>query len=348
MTAPFIVFSLPRSRSAWIARFLSYGERRCGHDIATECASLDEFTSRLRGEYAGTAETGAVVGWRSLRRRIPDARIAVVRRPVHEVYQSLSRFGLGYQVLMDELIKRDAMLNELACVPGVKSFSFAELNGIEACRALFEHCLGETFDWEWWEGLAVVNIQVDVPERLRFLEANRDRIEALKREATEEGNPSVVIGPESWDSVWPEIDALFAEHFSEVEGDLSDNRPYRLDEPAMCQMSTTGVLRITTARVDGVLAGYCMWQVMPDVESAGMLIATHGPWFVRKNYAHLMLGSKLFDASIEGLRSIGVKNAFPHHRLQGRGAKLGAFFRRRGAIETQRTYSLWLGERRHA
>jgi hypothetical protein len=349
MTAPFIVFSLPRSRSAWIARFLSYGGRRCGHDLATECASLDEFTSRLRGEYAGTAETGAVVGWHALRRRLPDAKIAVVRRPVGEVYNSLARFGVASQVLAAELLERDAMLKEMAHVRGVKSFTFAQLNGIEACRALFEHCLGEPFDWEWWESLAGVNVQVDVAERLRFLEANRERIEAIKRAAIEEGRtPQVVIGPEPWDAVWPEIDALFAEHFSEVEGELAANRPYKLDEPAMRGMSVAGMLRIVTARVDGVLVGYCMWQVTRDVESAGMLIAQHGPWFVRKGYAHLMLGPKLFDASIADLRAIGVRNAFPHHRLQGRGAKLGAFFRRRGAVETQRTYSLWLGEPQHA
>ena len=345
MTEPFIVFSLPRSRSAWTARFLSYGERRCRHDLATECASLGEFTDRLRGEYAGTVETGAVIGWRALRRHLPDARIAVIRRPIPEVYASLTRFGLGGSDLMNELIQRDGMLDELANVHGVQSFTFASFNSIESCRELFEYCLGEPFDWEWWEGLAGVNIQVDVPERLRFLEANRERIEAIKREAAEEGRaPRIVIGPEPWDSVWPAIDTLFAEHFNEVEGELAENRPYKLDEPLMRSMAVAGMLRIVTARIDGVLAGYCMWQVSPDVESAGMLIAQHGPWFVRKGYANLMLGPKLFDASIADLRAIGVKNAFPHHRLQGRGAKLGAFFRRRGAVETQRTYSLWLGE----
>ena len=351
MAAPFIVFSLPRSRSAWIARFLSYGGRRCGHDLATECASLDELTGRFRGEYAGTAETGAVIGWRALRRRLPDARIDVVRSPVGYIHASLSRFGLGSQALMDELIKRDAMLDELARVPGVKSFTFAQLNGIEACRALFEHCLGVPFDWKWWQGLADVNVQVNVHERLHFLAANRKRIEALKREAAFEENnhiSHIVIGSEPWDSLWPEIDALFAEHFNEVEGDLAVNRPYKLDEPAMRAMNTAGMLRIITARVDGILAGYCMWQVTPDVESAGMLIAQHGPWFVRKVHAHLMLGPKLFNASLVDLRALGVKNAFPHHRLQGRGAKLGAFFRRLGAVETQRTYSLWLGETQHA
>lgn len=345
--APFIVYSLPRSRSAWIARFLSYGGWRVGHDLAVECGSLNEFCGRLCREHCGTVETGAVVGWRALRYRLPDTKIAVVRRPVAEVYSSLDRFGLGSQYLMDELIERDAKLAEVARLPGVKSFTFASLNKLETCRDLFEHCLGEPFDWEWWEGLASENIQIDVAERLRFLDTNRDRIEALKREAIEESRPPhVVIGEEAWSSLWPEIDVLFAEHFAEVEGDLAQNRPYRLDVPAMCAKTSQGELRITSARVDGELAGYCMWNISRDVESAGMLIAQHGPWFVSPKFASLSLGGKLFDASIADLRAIGVKNAFPHHRLNGRGVKADAFFRRRGAVEIQRTYSLWLGDAR--
>ena len=345
----FIVFSLPRSRSAWTARFLSYRGRKCGHDLAPECGSIDELTAKFNDEYVGTAETGAMIGWRALRRRLPDARFAVIRRPVQQVYDSLARFGIGSSALMAELTERDAMLDDLSKVRGVRSFTFAQLNGVEACRQLFEHCLGEPFDWEWWKSLAGVNVQVDVAERLHFIATNRDRIEALKREAIQEGRqPHTVIGSEPWDSVWPEIDALFAEHFNEVEGDLATNRPYKLDEPIMRQMNAAGMLRIVTARVDGILAGYCMWQVSKDVESTGMLIAQHGPWFVRKEYAHLMLGQKLFDASLDDLRAIGVKNAFPHHRLNGRGKKLGAFFKRRGAVETQHTYSLWLGDPQHA
>ena len=342
--APFIVYSLPRSRSAWVARFLSYGGRKCGHDLATECATLDEFASHLRSDYAGTAETGAMIGWRAMARRFPGAKVAVVRRPVDEVYASLGKFGLGGQQLTDMLVERDAMLDDIARLPGVRSFTFAGLKTIEACSNLFEHCLGVPFDWEWWEGLANVNVQVDVHAQLRFLEANRERIESIKREASEESRaPHVVIGPEAWETMWPEVDALASEHFAEVEGDLARNRPYRLDEPAMRAAVARGHIRITSARVDGVLAGYCCWNISKDIESAGMLIATHGPWFVRNGFAQLALGAKLFDASIADLRSIGVKCAFPHHRTQGRGVKLGAFFKRRGAIETQRTYTLWLG-----
>jgi hypothetical protein len=91
-----------------------------------------------------------------------------------------------------------------------------------------------------------------------------------------------------------------------------------------------------------------MWQVSKDVESAGATFAEHGPWFVRPQFARLKLGQKLFDASLDDLRTLDVRTAYPHHRLHGRGAKLGAFFRRRGAKEIQRTYSLSLTEPQHA
>lgn len=339
---PFIILSLPRSRSAWLARFLSYDGRKCGHDLATQCGSMKEFTDLFNSEYAGTAETGAVVGWRAIRRLLPSARIAVIRRPVQEVYDSLAQFGLASPLLLSELRERDAMLNQVSRGHGVRSFAFDDLNGIAACQELFEFCLGVPFDWEWWEGLANVNVQVDVAKRLKFLTENRDRIEALKRDALQL-EPEIVIGRETWESLWPEADALFAEHFNEVEGNLAETRPYDLDEPTMCAMNASGRLRIWTARVDGELAGYCMWDVTKDVESKGLLIALHGPWYVRQKFASLHLGCKLFDSSIEELRVSGVQNAFPHHRVQGRGAKLAAFFKRRGAVETQRTYSLWLG-----
>jgi hypothetical protein len=38
-----------------------------------------------------------------------------------------------------------------------------------------------------------------------------------------------------------------------------------------------------------------------------------------------------------------VQCIFPHHRTQGRGARIGRFFMRRGAKHIQQTYSLWIG-----
>lgn len=347
MTAPFVIFSLPRSRSAWLSAFLSYGGRKCGHDLAPRCASIAEFAEMLATEYVGTAETGAVIGWRAIRKALPDAKFIVIRRPTSDVLISLDKLGIGDLAITKQIDERAGMLDELSRVPGVKRFSFTDLNSLETCQAIFEYCLGMPFDWEWWESLARINIQVDVASELRYVADHKDRIEVLKTEAAGIA-PEIVIGPEKWPTLWPDINSLGAKHFDEVEGQLADNDPYCLDEPEMRAACAAGAILIYSARVDGVLAGYCMWNISKDVERAGVPIALHGPWFVSERFERLRLGQKLFDASLDGLRALGIKKAFPHHRVHGRGAKAGSFFKRRGAVEIQHTYSLWLGEGRYA
>ena len=44
---PFVVFALPRSRSAWLARFLTWGDWMCGHDELRHCRSLDDVRAWL-------------------------------------------------------------------------------------------------------------------------------------------------------------------------------------------------------------------------------------------------------------------------------------------------------------
>lgn len=155
----------------------------------------------------------------------------------------------------------------------------------------------------------------------------------------------IEIGWEAWDRFWPEADALVATHFGEVAGDLEPHRPYKLDSDVLKQACDIGLMKIMTARADGRLVGYLTWNVHLDPESAGLLVAYQGGWYVadEPGLAKLGLGLKLYRRSVEELKKLGVKYAFPHHRNRGRGAKLGMLFRRLGAVEVQTGYSLYLG-----
>lgn len=150
------------------------------------------------------------------------------------------------------------------------------------------------------------------------------------------------IGLETFDSLWPEADALARKHFQEVDGGVEPNRPFELDAPLMRMIEQAGSLKIITARVNGKLVGYCSWNISPDVESRGLLIAQQGAWFIDEE--HEGLGIRMFRVAISELKKFGVKNIFPHHRMQGRGVRLGRIFERLGAKEIQHTYSLWIGE----
>ena len=184
MSGPtFIVLSLPRSRSAWLAEFLSYAPDRCGHDLAVECGSIADFLAFFDSTFTGTIETGAVVAWRAIRKIAPEARLAAIRRPVMEVLASFSAIGIGSPELDREMHERAAMLDAFAREPGVLSMNFDALIYREACAGLFEHCLQKPLDLDWYDRLCRRNIQADVRAQLMKVLRNKDRIAALKKEA---------------------------------------------------------------------------------------------------------------------------------------------------------------------
>ena len=52
--SPFVVLSMPRSRSKWLSVFLSYGEWGCGHEELLNLRGLDDAKAWLSQPYTGT------------------------------------------------------------------------------------------------------------------------------------------------------------------------------------------------------------------------------------------------------------------------------------------------------
>lgn len=154
----------------------------------------------------------------------------------------------------------------------------------------------------------------------------------------------VTVQLEPWEAIWPAVNDIATKHFNEVDGGIEPRRPFKVKASAMQAMSDAGILKIVTARSAGQLVGYFTWTITEDIESEGLMIALQGAWFVDPAARFRRVGIRLFMKSVTELRLLGVKNIFPHHRLQGSGAALGKFFKRQGAIEIQHTYSLWIGD----
>lgn len=153
----------------------------------------------------------------------------------------------------------------------------------------------------------------------------------------------IVVAETPWgDAIWAELKPLAEKHFREVDGGVEARRPFKLDEALMKTLAAAGILRLIVARAAGRVIGYFTWNVMPDVESAGLIIAQQGAWFLEPG--HPRVAVMMFDASIAMLRSLGVMCIYPHHRTQGRGDGIGRFFERRGAKHIQNTFSMWIAD----
>jgi hypothetical protein len=147
---------------------------------------------------------------------------------------------------------------------------------------------------------------------------------------------------EPFTAIWPAISGMVEAHAKEVEPEGTP-RQIKPDIPKMIQADRLGIIIWFTLRVDGELKGYCSWNLSMDLESEGLPIATQGAWFVEEG-APWGSAAKLFMVSLDELKRTGVQCVFPHHRMQGRGVRLGKFFQSLGAIPTQQTYMLWIGE----
>ncbi|HTI69677.1 MAG TPA: hypothetical protein VMF06_06910 [Candidatus Limnocylindria bacterium] len=94
MKPKFFITGLPRTRTAWMAHYMSAQGVLCLHEPEVGCASLDELADRLEsipeGSALGVSSSGLAWFQRGLRDRYPDAKWVVIRRLAAEVAKSLA------------------------------------------------------------------------------------------------------------------------------------------------------------------------------------------------------------------------------------------------------------------
>ena len=162
----FLVLSLPRSRSAWLAHYLSYPLARplqlVGHDILIECDSVDKFLDSYKNGMWGTCETNGAFLWRLVRQEMPECKVLLVRRPLIEAYQSFA--ATGFMPDLSEMAAIDAMLDAAAQDPKIVTVPYSTLSEPTVGKMLFEHLLELEFDFDWWARTVQLNITVDMEQ----------------------------------------------------------------------------------------------------------------------------------------------------------------------------------------
>lgn len=159
MNGHFLILGYPRSRTAWLANLLTYGEVFCAHELLSECRQPSDWFMQLPSEFAfsGSAETaGAFVADKLM---VPGLRLAIIWRGIHEVAESLSRHSAtdGLQVCW----KMRPFLERASRLPNALSFDYNDLASYHCCSQLVEHLTpGETLSQRRFEMLSDFNVQI--------------------------------------------------------------------------------------------------------------------------------------------------------------------------------------------
>jgi len=164
----FMILANPRSRTKWIADYLSSYGARVGHDEALGCSSVEEYVSKV---YCldGVVETSTALGYKLWLNEFPRAKMIVIYRPIIEVADSLSRAGLVPDWTF--LYLQKLMLDRLIIDYSVPFFTYAGLNRVEQRKGLCMQTVREFDKWkdESWKD---TKIEIDIAARVEFLKKN--------------------------------------------------------------------------------------------------------------------------------------------------------------------------------
>lgn len=357
---PFLVLALPRSRTAWLARFLSYRDYRCAHEQARTLRSLEDAQAWLAQDFTGTAETSVARWWRLIPVLRPQVRVVLVRRPVEQVVASLLRLdmrdigGFNEARLWREMGRLDRALDRIERgLAGVLSVRFADLADPETCRRVWEHCLPYPFDRGWWAEQAAVNVQCDMPSLMRYARAHAGQLAAAGRSSRRRmrgllGAPvaeplamardGVVIRQERLETFWRDAQDLFRQHCLAV-GEPADQF-LRKNLALIERLETAGAWHFMTARCNGRMLGYLASLVAPSIETPERLTATQTLFFTDPDARGMRLGMRLQKAAIRSLHARGVGEIAMRAGVRGDGGRLDVLYRRLGAQEFGALYRL--------
>lgn len=353
MARSFLIFGLPRSRTTWLSRYLSYGDWSCGHDELRHMRSMGDITAWFSQPNIGSVETGAAPWWRLLDGFHDDLRIAIVRRPVGEVVDSLMalpNITFDRDALHAAMTRLDRKLDQIiARMPGVLSVDYHDLANEETCARVFEHCLDLPHDPDWWTFLRDKNITTDMfattkycqaylpaMERLASVARHRSLTEMAKRTPV---NPDgITFQTEDFRTWLRDASDLFDRHLILVDESPGDWHAKNI--PLMAALDDGGAMQIMTARSNGRIFGYLMSLISPSLTSEKVTTATHTTFYADPQFPGL--GMKIQRAAMAALKDRGVTEIFMEAGKRASGPRIGSIFKRLGAVPHGEVYRLEL------
>lgn len=343
----FVILALPRSRTAWLARWLTYGEFQCGHDQVKHCRSLDDIASWMGQPCTGTVETAAAPFWRMLG-RFGDVRVATVRRPVADVVASLQAVAPGAfqtEATTAAMTRLDRKLEQIERrLPDVLSVPFEDLATEDGCRRLWQHCLPYAFDERWHAMLAGVNIQDNLGLTIRYYQAHQPQLAKLAKLAehriradmrpVEREFDGMTFQCEAFRDFVRDAEALIVDHCALV----GRNASLDFNVPLFQALGDVGALQTMTARSNGRCFGYLVSVVEPSLDGVGVVQAHHTMFYTAPEVRGL--GVRLLMRANDALRERGVDQIWMRAGIAGSGPRMGAVYRRLGAQEYGQLYKL--------
>ncbi|MCK5604799.1 hypothetical protein KAR91_23115 [Candidatus Pacearchaeota archaeon] len=170
MMKSFFITGLPRTRTAWLANFLTYDDSFCFHEVIKEFKVEDwkGLFESMGKEYVGNSDSGIPFLVDQIKAAFPQAKWVLIERDGSEAWRSLSKvIPWDLRKIVDkgvELTVPRLHQIKLACNPLIVKYQ--DLGNREVCKEIWNYCIpGISFNDKRWQMLDRLNVQVIVDEQ---------------------------------------------------------------------------------------------------------------------------------------------------------------------------------------
>ena len=353
MSRQFLILCLPRSRSTWLSKFLSYSDWYCGHDEVQYTRQIEDIQSWLSQDNTGTVETAVAPFWRLALHFKPDLKIVTIRRDPIEAAHSAIKAGLGtdLEATIELFKKLDRKLGQIERRTGCMSIKYEDLQKESTCKELFEYVLPYKHDSARWSELNEENVQIDTQALNRYVSVYKvqlGRLYAIARQKSfsilaskrVRDIPGLTLNFEPLQDLLRDGDPAMRDHCVQV-GEHPDSFSTK-NLPLFQKYEDVGGLQVTVARSNGRVFGYLVSTIGESLEVPGRTWACHTAFYASPDYPGL--GLKLQRKAAEGLRDKGVYEVAMRAGTRGSGDRVSALYTRIGAEPFGTYYRLQLGE----
>lgn len=184
---PFIIHGLGRSRTAWLAEFLTYGRWQCLHEQAIYLRRPEELSALFSRPRTGYCETAASFGWPLIVHARPDVVQVVIDRDPADAERAMiehyNRVGLGFDPdTLSRVFERGAkVLRRISALPNVLTIPYEALETEDGCRRIFEACLPYVWDRGWWLKMRGRRVESNLAGIVAYYQNNQEGVEGFKR-----------------------------------------------------------------------------------------------------------------------------------------------------------------------
>jgi len=170
----YFITGLPRSRTAWLANFLTYDGSFCFHELCRKTTNVHEMKLLLsypKYKHVGTSDCALSYYFDKLIEMLDEWKLIVIDRNLDDAINSLDKIGLKTKESIEKVLEAHNRNKYMMKKHEHLLIPFEALNKQIACEKIWEYCTGTKMDKVRFDELNILDIEVNMKKYMQTIRA---------------------------------------------------------------------------------------------------------------------------------------------------------------------------------